>query len=268
VNDPLKKDIVKKLINWMIKVTKDTMLCDVIFSSHDGFAMQTLSLADGLYAESIMIPEMTHSEIESIVQKYPRNMCGKYIPYILKNLGLLGSHVYDSLLYFDKKSLNQYIESMRLKERNELDNIKKLAQKAYFFKSAGFTVYTESDYRCIFNSLLEKRQANSSDINPSIPLTPAMTQFYKCDLNVIKFFSNQGWLLYDPSRGVVQARNKPFLDVYEFDMNAEAAIRSLEQQLRDERSRAEYDSLEPPDYERIAMLEEQLQGMNKINIKK
>ena len=252
----------------MIKVTKDTMLCDVIFSSHDGFAMQTLSLADGLYAESIMIPEMTQSEIKGIVEKYPRKMCGKYIQYILQHLGYLGSHVYDSLLYCDKKSLNQYIESMRLKERHELDNIKKLAQKVYFYKNADFSAYTEDDYRCIFDRLLEKRQANSSDINPAIPLYPAMTKFYKCDLNVIKYFSNQGWLLYDPSRGVVQARNKPFLDVYEFDINADAEIRSLERQLREERSRLEYDSLEPPDYERIAMLEEQLQGMNKMNITK
>ncbi len=45
-------------------------------------------------------------------------------------------------------------------------------------------------------------------------------------------------------------------------------IRSLERQLHEERSRLEYDSLEPPDYERIAMLEEQLQGMKKMNINK
>jgi hypothetical protein len=53
------KACVKKFINWIVKITKDMMLCDVIFASHDGFSMEILSQSDPLYTIPMTMPDYT-----------------------------------------------------------------------------------------------------------------------------------------------------------------------------------------------------------------
>ena len=54
-----------------------------------------------------------------------------------------------------------------------------------------------------------------------------------CLGQVIKYFSNQGWLLYDPAIKQVSVRNKIFLEKYESLQDKEKEVAELKAQISD-----------------------------------
>lgn len=221
------KACVKKFINWIIKVTKDMMLCDVIFASHDGFAMETLSLSDPLYTVPLTMPDYTESELKAIV-KENKELSDKFIPNILKDIGSQGALVIDALKIDSKLRFDRYCAMLGFKERETISEILHSAKTQWYMHPyTAWGDYSESDFACFMDKFVEKRtKGKELKISFGILTTTCLPQ-------VIKYFSNQGWLLYDPSMQQVSVRNKIFLDAYEYRKDKEKNIDSLVKQIGD-----------------------------------
>jgi hypothetical protein len=152
----------------------------------------------------------------------------KFIPNILKDIGSQGALVIDALKVTEKSRFNAYCAMQGFKEREAISEILNSAKTTWYLTSwMQWGDYSESDFTCIMDKLVERRN------NAKEPKISLMMLTTTCRKQAIKYFSNQGWLFYDPSMQQVSVRNKIFLDVYEASKSKDKNIAELKRQLAD-----------------------------------
>jgi len=231
---------IQKFLAWIVMISKDELLCDVIFASHDGFSLGALAVPDLTYTVSLMLPEFTEKELIMATESYPEELHGQFISRILSKVGHQGSHVIDSMRVSTKEHLELKMTSLMNNEREMLKLILDKGQSPYFYKTKGWDSFTKDEFHCIMKAFVKQKQKQKTTY-PVINLR-AMVEVERCDKNVIKYFSNQGWLLYDPSQRELYPRSKLFLDAYEFDSDAEADAKSLQWQILHEKQKRYQDN--------------------------
>jgi len=123
------KAIGKFFVEWLVSVTKDKWLCDVIFASHNGFSLQILSLSDPLYVTSVTIPDLTSEDMMTITNKNPDSMNASYINVTLKVVGGHASHVQELLKSFSHADLRKRYAALKVSELETVQAIRRTSQE-------------------------------------------------------------------------------------------------------------------------------------------
>eukprot|EP01038_Epipyxis_sp_PR26KG_P014725 gene14725-19793_t len=199
---------------WLIKMSKDKSLCDVIMASHDGFSLKTLALADPQYVTTVVMNDFTKDEMNTISRKYYHWWEPQSVPVIDFIHDKVGGHAGHVLKLFDTSiNINETIKTYQLTEKTTLELIKKNGTCGNSFI---YSFYSQCNYyakfTAVMNALLAERNSTGDD-HPKLPVDTVL-RLTKINEEVIHHFVNLGWLFYDPTTASIQSRNKIMLNVF------------------------------------------------------
>jgi thymidine kinase len=231
-------EVAKKFILWLIKISKDEMLCDIIFASHDGFTMELLNLADPIYCSSLVIPGFSLDDMKILEKEFPtcfeispqqsKQHHAELMKLIIDEVHGHAGHVLKLLEANSLLKMKSYLNEMKTAERlvyqQALNEAKSSCKKYHYIGSREFCndeCYEKEELDKVISLFLADSRSD-----PEFPLDTVLRET-GLDQRVIQLFVKRRILFYNPHSHTIQLRNKLFVDVVREINNKQVAVTSL-----------------------------------------
>jgi hypothetical protein len=222
------RPVAEYFMNRLVYLTKDAKLCDVVFSSHDGFMMDVLQLTDPGYTASLIMPDFNITGINRAKQLGFLNYAN--ISHVLEVTSGHASHVVN-LFNRTSDDVFQQLESFRTEEYSALQKIYNSGE--YFCSyAASSNCYSRSSLIAILRAFLRERDVSTD------PEISYITMKRETGVHATAFqrLANLGYLFYNPTNGTIKARNKVFLDVFAEECDSHTSLSKYQHELTNLRS--------------------------------
>lgn len=224
------REVAKKFVSWLVRVSRDWHLCDVIFASHDGFAMEILELVDAAYCVPIVVPSFSRSDMAVVAQHYPfvtQSICDSINKYVAGH----AEHVKKLMNVTSTSQMREELDKVRTSERKVMAEVMNKASSScsgpwyrYYKKQNFYTdCYEKERFTKVMNLLAE---SDVSD-DPEIPVDTILRQT-NVTIQTLQILSHHRVLFYNPGNETIRARNKLFLTLYKEKNQKRAEIESLQ----------------------------------------
>jgi thymidine kinase len=232
-------EVAKKFILWLIKISKDEMLCDIIFASHDGFTMELLNLADPIYCSSLVIPGFSLDDMKILEKEFPmsfdtisgqtKQQHAELMRLIINEVHGHAGHVLKLLEANSLLKMKSYLNEMKTAERlvyqQAIREAKSSCKKYHYLGSRDFCngddCYEKEEMEKVLSLFLSDTRSD-----PEFPLETVLRET-GLDQRVIQLLVKRRILFYNPHSHSIQLRNKLFVDVVREMNNKQIAITSL-----------------------------------------
>jgi hypothetical protein len=219
MNSKDSKSTAEYIMNRLVYFTKNAKLCDVVFSSHDGFMMDVLQLTDPGYTTSLVMHDFNSTGIQSAnEQGFMKYANTSYI------MEVTGGHAWHVVQLFNRSDdeVFQQLDTFRNTEYNAL---RKVFDDGQFicFGVADDNCYSRRNVLAIFKQFLRRRDLH---IDPEIPFL-TISRETGIQQSVFHRLASLGYLFYNPSRGTLKIRNKIFLDVFTEECDTHHELKKL-----------------------------------------
>jgi hypothetical protein len=259
------REVAKSFVTWLIRISRDFCLCDVVFASHDGFAMEILQLADPAYCAPIVVPNFSKDDMKVVGQSFPRltqSMSNSIYSYVAGH----AEHVKRLVNVTSKSQMKTELDSVRHSERQVLKEIlnKNASSCTTWFRGRNFSsdCCEKEDFIKVMDLLAE-----SKDKDPEIAVDTVIRQT-KVNIQALRILSHHRLIFYNPGNETISARNKLSLTLYKEKHRQQAEIESLEADIAFEKERRDDEEVSSEHRENAAKnikeAEEKLAQLEKI----
>lgn len=226
-NDADKK-VAKDFVSWLVIMSRDWKLCDIVFCSHDGFAMEILALADAAYCVPIVIPSFSESDMQIVAESFPH-----LSPPLTRSIHqFVAGHAEHVMKLVDVTSMGQMRSELDKLRANERKTLREISQHASFScrnwqrpwkrkETAVDHCYELADFEKVMRLLAE-----SPGSDPSLSVDTVMRRT-DVDLSALQSLVYRRYLFYNPADETISARNKLFLSLFQEQFDQRQAIEAL-----------------------------------------
>jgi hypothetical protein len=221
------REIVGLFFNWLIKVSRDLRLCDVIVSTADAFVNDSVSVIDPKYITIITVEDLTNEEISDMITSYRKDKNVKFPLSPEKIKYDVGGNMGEVKRFCEVNSEWEYAKRLMSSKQIERALFSKTllqdAVKPSFFGKVPDDKFTGDQFKAIMNVF-----AKSDSSDPVIPLKLLLNES-KVPVSVVKILVTGGtkYLYVDPLTDCVRVRSKLFLDAYKETLAKENRITSI-----------------------------------------
>jgi hypothetical protein len=218
--DEKSDQLIKTFLEWLVRISKDDKLCDVIIASNNGIAWNLLEQLDPQYINCIVVPDFSKDDIQDILKTLHVENMQQKLDFIYEHVGGHAGHVIKMCEGAQQKEATT-MESMELALKSirngEEDTIQKALDNGqnnkYFgnlFRNLNDGKYLRSEFVLIMETLV---QNNIDILDPEIGIDTLIRET-KIDKSVIMNLVKLNYLFFNPLSKTIKARNQVFVKSY------------------------------------------------------
>lgn len=219
------REVAKSFVSWLIRISRDWHLCDVVFASHDGFAMEILELADTAYCVPIVVPSFTQEDMKVVAKHFP-HVTQSISDSIYKYVAGHAEHVKKLIDVTSKSQMRGELDKVRTGERKAMAEVMQRAKTScstwYGKRDFSTDCYQKDDFIKVMNLLAE-----SDEMDPEIAVDTVIRQT-ALNIQILQILTHHRLIFYNPGNETIKARNKLFLTLYKEKYHQQAEIETLE----------------------------------------
>lgn len=150
----------RQFVDWLVKISRDAKMCDVIVSSFDGFALEVLQLEDTAYSDPMVVPSFSRDDMTIVAKSFPHlteDLLGTLNTYVAGH----AEHVKKLLKHSsdDEKMRDVLVGNLRTTERDTLAKVKRISKTScrtwWGTKDNSDHCFEEKEFQVLMNKLLE-----------------------------------------------------------------------------------------------------------------
>lgn len=217
-------DVARRFVKWLVRLSKDEMLCDIVFASNNGYMLELLNLADPQYCRSIVIPDFTEGDVNIVLQQRSHlSEDNHFAKSIVTEVGGHAGHVMDIT---DQRTVLEMKQSLQALKAGEMKCLEAAIANASKSCKGWFRDSVEGCYELAqLKRTLELFIAHPSS-DPEISLDTVVREA-QVGKDIIRELVSECYLFLDPHTETLKARNKLFLDVAKEKWDREYQVKAL-----------------------------------------
>lgn len=244
-NQKYNSSVMTTLVKWMVHISKDEDLADVVIASTDGFYLDFLSSVDPQYITTIVLDDFSVQDIDDIIKTNFPDL-PHWARSIVDRVGGHGYHVAKLIELAsetkDRHCVEEFFEQLKNQERHALQQVASYISELCSVKAQDYFFVNSAMNKCTTTSLADMHKvlmtllAERSEINRHDPAIPISTLIRVSGVSedFIRKLVSKRLLFYNPAQGTIKARTPLFLQVYDEEVNSSARIESLKGRIRNE----------------------------------
>jgi hypothetical protein len=193
-------DKCQRLMSWLVSVSVEMQLCDVIVADQNGWVMENIVKPN--HVRTIVLGDLDEDDLVEFVERMPQELRDQ--PTTRQMLNNVGGHG----LHISRLTTSRSLEEMREKYRELLVTEAKI--QSNYIGQRHAPCFEKREVERILDIFLRKVSEGNQD--PQIHVNRLASEA-RVSVQTLQHLGSKGLLYFDPTKQTVSVRNKLFLTV-------------------------------------------------------